>query len=414
MNKKLKKVHWEMGQMLLPHHLIAQEQALMGLVWHTLEQMGLPLYGFSRVTWEENLLEQGVLHLQSVTARFPSGELIDLPENVFLEKNLDLNKEGKNQLAVYLHLMQEKRQIEQTMTVKENSAPIFLSCCQITLSPQREIDGSVDILKLAEFKKTPENIWMLDEGYIPPLLNTSCSTFLEKKFSRIRDILENVEKRIAQELTGPEFFAHQRQEAKLCLLQIGKLQRFFANLTSHIVPHPYFFYEDLCRLLDVVKMEHSYPLLPYQHEALGPLLTSLIHQMEKMLIYEHKGFNCLQFEKKDGMYVIESLSPNLSQAKEIYFVIQKSDTHQAFALKGSKLTSRARVSQVRQFSLAGIPLLSIKTPSFFNAGFSNESEVYTVEKEEEWKKAIEEGNLVFFNQEFSFPLQIFLYWRGYC
>lgn len=406
-------MHWEMGQMLLPHHLIAEQQASHRLLGCAIDQIGVPFYGFSAVDWEWKLLEQGVLHVESLTARFPSGEWVDLPQNASLEKNLDLNGESKNQVSVYLHLLKEKKQVEEMVTVKEYSTPVCFSYHHLTLSPEKEVDGSISLLKLAEFKKMPDNRWVVEEEYIPPLLNTSCSLFLGKKFLRMRNILDNVEKRINHELQAPHFFAQQKQEAVLCLLEIDRLKRFFLNLPKQITPHPYVLYEHLCRLLDVVKREHAYPPLPYQHDALGPLLMSLTYHMEKMLIEEYKGFNCLQFERKEGVYFLDSLSPTLLQAQEIYFVVQKADTQQAFALKGSKLSSKSRMVQIKKFALAGIPLLPIKTPSFFNAGFSVESEVYTVDKEnEEWKLALEENSLTFFNQDFPPSLQIFLYWRG--
>ena len=354
------------------------------------------------------ILLDGLLSIHELTLLFSSGQLVDLPGNATLSP-LDLNREGLSDLPIYLHLMEESE--EEEGVASDGQSKIQFTLSKLLLSPQREINGSKAHLKIAQCEKSPERKWTIDPEYIPPLLNLS-SAFFAERMSKISWLLASVQRRLSEELAQPEFFPTERLEARLQLLVISKIQRLLHNAKGSLNLHPYRLYEELHELLDCVRTHEEGPSPLYDHENLGPLFTSLISQVERYLIAERKGFSSIRFEKKEGLYTIDTLPPTLSNAHEIYFVIQKPAISTALSLKGLKLTSRGRLGHIRQFALPGIPLIPIKKPSFFNTGFSEESEVFTIDQAGEWREALSEGNLVLFSTEPTSNFNLFLHWRG--
>ena len=400
-----------MGQLLLPHHLIAQEESILGNFQFFIKQLGLPCYGLTHIKWTEHLLHQGIFSLEEMTLIFPSGQLVDIPGNAIISP-YDLNKEEKREVTLYVHLMQTTKQEEQRIELVEGEAKITFSINQLLLSTKKEVEFSKAVFKLAHFNKNPENKWTLSEDYIPPLLNLKPKLFLNEKIYKLQAILKQTQKKLEYELEQPEFIASQRFEAKLRLVEIAKTQRLLLNLDKQITLHPYYLYEQLSQLLDVLYInERECECIVYDHDNLAPLLNKLIQQIEQVLKHTSKDFVCLKFEKKESFYMIDSLPLSLSQASEIYFVLQKSASNVDLSLKGLKLTSPLRLPHIRQFALQGIPINLIKKSPLLNAGFSKESEVYVLEREQEWRHALSEGKLICFNQDQSAHFQAFLYWK---
>jgi type VI secretion system protein ImpJ len=100
--QQLKRVGWQLGQPLLPVHLIAQEESLLANLNFYIN-LGIPYFGIGNLKWDDKLLSQGVVSISKLTVIFPTGELVDIPDNGTIN-SYDLNLSGVNQITLYLHL----------------------------------------------------------------------------------------------------------------------------------------------------------------------------------------------------------------------------------------------------------------------------------------------------------------------
>ena len=99
----LARVAWQMGQVLLPEHILALEESV--LAEGRIRQRalaGAPMVGLNRLYLHEDLLARGILSLEGLLAIFPSGELVSLPGNVQVEP-LDLTGLGISEAKVRQH-----------------------------------------------------------------------------------------------------------------------------------------------------------------------------------------------------------------------------------------------------------------------------------------------------------------------
>lgn len=408
----IKRVDWQMGQMLLPHHLLAQEESILGHLGQMLKYTGIPCYGLIKLRWDQDLFNQGIVSISDLAIIFPSGQLIEIPGNA-IPASYDLNSAGRSEISLYLHITDKKKQKEEEIVLFEEVAKIDFALHQIVLSPNRNEESSRAVFKLAHFRKSQESVWSLSDQYIPPLLLTIQEPFLTGAFSNILRVVKSVRRKIQRDMESIELFAFQNIEWRLCLLEMSRLERHCDGcIAGKITPHPYFLYDKLCRVLDCAAADVQIPA--YDHENLATLFTDLVHKIEYLFFNEQKEFSHLEFEreKSSSRYFIDTLPPTLSMAKEVYLIVQKPNIDSHFSSSSLKLTSRKRQKFIETFFVSGITLTSIKKPAFLSSRFADEVEAFSIEQKEEWKKALAEGNLVLSHQDLTSDFNVFLYWRA--
>jgi type VI secretion system protein ImpJ len=409
MTKIPKKVSWQMGQMLLPGHFVALEEAMIGQLKFFIDQMGNPFYGLTNLQWNESLLDQGVFSIDQMTLITSTGTLINIPENAIVEP-LDISQEEEHEIAIYFHLMDETANEENAFEIRTEEVSFVVYRCQY--STKKNIPFSKVFFKLAQLTRSPNNNWNVDPEYIPPLLNVSVKPFLSEKLSTIKTILEYAQVRMKNELREPTFLAAQQFHAKLCQLEIVKILRLMSSADLGTAVHPCDFYESVIQLLDIVfSSAADWKAPPYQHDAIASLFSYLVKQLQLAFVNQSKGSAYLQFERKDAYLQIERLPNHLEKANELFLVIQKPATDAIFSLKNLKLTSRLRLSYLQQFSLSGISLTPVKQPIHFQETFVKDCEIFRIGRDEEWKHACLEENLILVNQAPSPNFQAFLFWK---
>lgn len=410
---QLKRVGWQIGQPLLPIHLVAQEESLLAHINYFIKTQGLPFYGIGDLKWDTTQLSQGVLSISKCAVIFPSGELVDVPDNGKIG-SFDLNTVGLNQVTLYLHLMKEQAEQEVFGESLEEEDSLIYSINQLMLSPEAHLFSTKASMKLAEFEKDVENRWRLSEKYIPPLFTILTHPFLEVILSTVRTIIESFQKELELESSTGKLFEQRTLNTKLCLVEVAKMRQFLLNMDRHIITHPFYLYEHLCQFLSTLALIYvdfgEFSVIPYQHERLASLFAKQIELLIKYLKPKSEQMAFIQFDKKQNCYLSEKLPQDLYEATEIYFIVQLVDPKIKFIIEGIKLASYSRLFNIHRFALSGILLLRIESAPF-NNNFTKYAYVYKVEKDAEWEQALKEGKLAFSIQGETPDLQGFLYWR---
>lgn len=411
--QQLKRVGWQIGQPLLPIHLVTQEDSLLAHLNFYIKSQGIPYYGIGNLKWDDALLAQGVVSINKITVIFPSGEVIDVPDNGKIT-SFDLNTAGVIRVSLYLHLLKETSEQEIYGELNDDEEKVFFSVNQLVLSPENHLFSAKATLKLAEYEKDIENRWRLVESYAPPLFMINSHPFLTSKVSTIRTVLESFQKELEHETGTGKLFEQRTLNTKLCLIEVAKLRQFLLNMDREVITHPYYLYEQLSHFLNTLALIYvdqiDFKVIPYQHEKLAALFSKLNELLLQYLKPKSEQLRFIQFEKKQNCYVSERLPQDVYEAGEIYFVVQLVDTKSRFIIEGLKLASYSRLYNVHRFALSGVILLRLDSAPF-NNNFTKQASVYKVEKESEWEHALAEGKLAFSLSGESPDLQAYLYWR---
>lgn len=410
--QQLKRVGWELGQPLLPVHLLAQEESLLANFNFYIQNLGIPYFGIGNLKWDDKLLSQGVVSISKLSVIFPTGDLVDVPDNGTIE-SYDLNSSGLNQVTVYLHLLKNLSQQDVFGESNEDEEKVTFSIYNLILTNEHHLYAGKVSLKLAEFEKDVENRWKLSENYSPPLFTICSHPFLTSKLSTIRTIIESFQKELELESNTGKLFEQRTLNTKLCLLEVANFRRFLLNMDRNIITHPYYLYEKLSHFLNALALMYldlgDFNVVPYQHEKLSLLFSKLIEQLIQYLKPKTEKLSSVQFEKKQNCYVSERLPQGLYETNEIYFVAQFVDPKIKSAMEGLKLAAYSRLFNVHRFALTGIVLLRLESAPF-NNNFSRHAQVYKIEKDSEWEHALSEGKLAFTTTS-DFDIQAFVYWR---
>lgn len=411
--QQLKRVGWQLGQPLLPFHLVAQEESLLANLNFFIQTLGIPYYGIGHLKWDDKLLSQGVVSISKLTVIFPTGDLVDVPDNGTIN-SYDLNVSGSNQVSLYLHLLKDSSSQEFLGESGDEEEKIYYSIHNLSLTNEHHLYASKVSIKLAEFEKDVENRWKLSEGYAPPLFTICPHPFLTSKLSTIRTIIESFQKELELESNTGKLFEQRTLNTKLCLLELANFRQFLLNMDRNIITHPYYLYEKLSHFLNALALMYldlgDFNVVPYQHEKLSLLFSKLIEQLILYLKPKSERLSSIPFEKKQNCYVSERLPQGLYETNEIYFVAQFVDPKVKSVMEGIKLAAYSRLFNVHRFALTGIVLLRLESAPF-NNNFSKHAQVYKIEKDSEWEHALSEGKLAFTAEGDLPEIQGFVYWR---
>ncbi|MCE5335609.1 MAG: type VI secretion system baseplate subunit TssK [Desulfobacteraceae bacterium] len=413
---KLGRVNWEMGQTLLPEHLIAQEESLAAEAALRFRTRGLPDYGVARLIWSDALLLQGVFAIQSMVLILRSGQLLSVRENATVSP-FNLNVSGSVEVPVYCHLIEGGENAEDPdkagSSGGESNGVVKRIKRHLVLSNEQTHREAVETIKLAEFLKTPEGEWKLAPGYVPPLLQVGSSPFLRSDLEELNQSLDAFQKKLSQELAVSYLSGDTMFAAKQCMKWTITIKRLTANLLAQVHLHPYFAYEDLKRFyMEVCFYQETMPEFmddAYDHDRLGECFQRIFEPLRQELQMVHRRSPYIPFEMKEGLFSV-ALPSELREAKEVYFLTQKPHVNVKVMLEGFKMASIPRLPVVHKLALQGVPIRRIDRPPFQHR-FGPEVDFYLVVDGDEWDQSLRDLSLSFYDSPQFSGLRFYLYWR---
>src|SRR5262245_53128406 len=103
-SRALSRVHWRLGQALLPEHFQRQEQAIHRELALRTGVATPAAWGLGLIEWDEVVLARGTARVSKLMAIFPGGALVHVPGNA-RASFLDLEAVGTDTVRVYAHLL---------------------------------------------------------------------------------------------------------------------------------------------------------------------------------------------------------------------------------------------------------------------------------------------------------------------
>jgi type VI secretion system protein ImpJ len=412
MNDKLARVSWKMGQTLLPEHLLAQEDSLLANTVLRFRVQGLPCYGIGNLVLNEALLSEGIFSIQEMTLVMASGLLLNVPGNAIVSP-FNLNLPGTTKVSVYLHILNNIPAPENSEGGWEEDSEFRIPriVYRMALSSEQDYPDAVETLKLADFTKSPQGVWQISRGYIPPLLQMGTSPFLKSEMNTLSDALALFQYNLFMDavsyLSGDSL-----SSVKQCLKSVYRCQRLLANLVSQVHLHPFFLYEELLTLYtEVCFYRNTTPedvISPYNHDQLASLNT-IIDLLNKQMQLVKSLPPYLPFELFDNIYKVK-LPDEIRQATHVYLLAQKDRIITQLDIGDLKLASFSRLSVVHKMALQGIPFKKVEHPSFQHS-FGAEVEFYLLKEGEEWDHALNEMTVAFYNRPGMKDATFYIFWR---
>ena len=415
MYHRLSRVFWAMGQALLPAHLRVLEESLLADSALRYSQREAPSHGLSRLRWNQTLLAEGVLSLEEMILALPSGLLLKLKDNA-QATTLNFNLSGGSLLPVYLHVRnlpdEQGMRDDARQTVKQDNVNCWFWSLELTT--EQENPDTLESFYLADFEKQPDGMWRVSKRYIPPLACLGAVPFLKDELTGLIHRIEAYHYQLTQEITAIYLSGSDLINAKQCLKSVVQLQRFLANLSEQITPHPYTVYEQLKHFyVDLCFHHNATPraaTVPYRHERLAEIFNETFELLNEQLRLSQLRSPYLPFTQTGGL-IRATLPEAIREAKEIYLLVQKSGISKSVNLDGLKVAAVSRVPVVHKFYLQGVPVKRIDRAPFQHS-FGPEVDIYQLAEGEEWDHALNELAVGFYADPKYAEEKFFLYWRA--
>ena len=376
---QLAPVHWQMGQTLLPDHLLAQENALAGEARLRFQAQGLPANGIAKLEWDKYLLAQGILSVESLRI-FTRNQnlLVDFPGNSLIISTPP-NFSQSVRAQIYYFVLQENTNLSKApVHVAETGTPVK-RLFNIILAQQAGLPELYEKLladhtiidqgKLAEFDQEKSKAWVLSERYIPPLVQIGTSEFLQRPLQQLRVLLSRYlteTYKVCQQQQLPDM---RHFEMKLCASTVSQTLQYLANhlgnekISGEIYLHPYFLYEHLQRLnreLALLSGEWSaLNVQSYRHNDLHGVFKILFRHIIAHLKHHNRSSQSFELHLKDGCYRTQ-LPTSLQKNDKLYLVINCDQ--QPFFSKDKLpcLSSHKRIGTLCNYALNGVSLKAVK------------------------------------------------------
>ncbi|MCG8471655.1 MAG: type VI secretion system baseplate subunit TssK [Desulfobacterales bacterium] len=411
MSEKLARVHWEMGQALLPEHLVALEESILTDTMMRFRIQGLPFFGVGALRFNNALLNEGILSMETFSFVSGSGRLILAPGNAKVAP-LSLESTGMASVSVYLHLMESPEKKGGALKGgDQGDAVVKRRYIHLELSAEQNLAGAFETVKLVVASKNPEGIWSLSPDYFPPLIQMGASPFFKEELESLSEALElfryNLTMDSSSYLNGDSLFS-----VKQCLKSVMKTQRVLASIQKGVHMHPYHLYEEVQTLYaDVCFFRNANPekvTQPYDHTNPMVMKEAMHRLMDQMQLVKARPVY-VGFKRQDNLYQV-ALPEDVRQAADVYFLVQKHQTSDRISVENLKIAGAARLPFVHKMALHGIPIRKVERPPFQHT-FGAEVEFYQIRESEEWDHALNEKSLAFFNRPDLSGADYYVYWR---
>jgi type VI secretion system protein ImpJ len=413
---QLAPVQWQMGQTLLPDHLLAQENALTGQACLRYQANGLPGFGVSKLQWDDYLLVKGSLTLLTlrIFTRHKS-MLVDFPGNADIV-SIPLDFADSARTEIFYFVLQDDTNVSGERIFDNTNTSLARRIFKIVLSllpnlPEEyqtnyQSHTLIEQGKLAEFVKVPSGSWKLSERYIPPLVQIGVSEFLQGPLKQLNVLLSRYLKELQNVYQQQQLPDIRRFEIKNCANTLNQSLQYLANhlgrkkTPGEVHLHPYFLYEQLQKLdceLRLLSGEWTTVSLDnYQHNDLHGTFKRIFRSIISHLKLHSRNSQSFELQLKDGRY--QAVLPNtLHTNDKLHLII---NCEQQPSLPDHQLpcmSSHSRMPTLFHYSLSGVQFKAIKHSALTHY-FGENTQSFQLLPGEELSHIIKDRRIVFLAQ----------------
>jgi type VI secretion system protein ImpJ len=428
--RSLCRVHWRLGQALLPEHFERQELGLGREIELRHAQLAPPAWGVAQIGWDEDALAGGIVRLTRLVAILPRGRLVDLPGNA-RSSPLELSAAGAHVVGLYAHLLGEPSYERDDDTARDLEA-VELVVQRVELSTAAGHPGAVDSLQLAELEQGPDGVWAVRPSYAPPLVALAAwPALFASVVGRLRKLLASWQDMLLGDLESHVLSVAKSLRAQECLRR-SRLHGWLltqidpeapartrpASADSVIAVHPF---ELFRHLIDLALDVHAYQAAPadepapasrvYDHRDIVGCFEPLLAELESRTRLPHGRAPYAPFVR-DGRIAACAL-PQMAESTRLYWLVRRAaGTAGDDELRGVKLAAASRLETVHRHALRGVtvrPLASVP----FRHDFDPDVAFHEVVAEgEEWDFALREGKLGYVAEGPIAACETYLFWRA--
>jgi type VI secretion system protein ImpJ len=386
------RIIWSEGTFLQPQHFQQHDRHLDAQLEQRTRALRPHGYGFLEIAIDESLLELGKLALRTARGVLPDGTPFDCPARDPLPPPLDvaatlrdslvtlalpvrrpgadeadLGGAGADSLARYVA---GELEVKDSNAAFDRTALIQIGRLRLQLLKEADVTAAYSGLGIAKvIERRADNRVMLDQGYIPPMLDCGASPALASLLRDVHGLLHQRGDALAIRLSAPGPGGVAEIAEFLWLETINRFEPLFAHLAATTPLHPEYLYATCLALageMSTFTRENRRPVAypVYRHDDLAGSFAPLVADIRRSLsmVLERNAIPIELQERGYGMRI--AAIPDSDLAKTARFVLAAKAQLQPERLQASlptlvKIGPVERIRDLVNLNLPGIALRSL-------------------------------------------------------
>jgi type VI secretion system protein ImpJ len=386
------RIIWSEGTFLQPQHFQQHDRHLEAQLEQRARALRAHGYGFLEIAIDDSLLELGKLALRTARGVLPDGTPFDCPARDPLPPPLDvpaslrdslvtlalpvrrpgadeadLGGAGADSLARYVA---SELEVKDSNAAFDRTALIQIGRLRLQLLKEADVTAAYSGLGVAKvIERRADNRIVLDQGYIPPMLDCGTSPALASLLRDVHGLLHQRGDALATRLSQPGPGGVAEIAEFLWLETINRFEPLFAHLAATSPLHPESLYAACLSLageMSTFTRENrrpvAYPI--YRHDDLassfGPLIADIRRSLSMVL-----ERNAIPIDLQERAYGVRVAAiPDSDLVRTARFVLAAKAQLQPERLQASlptlvKIGPVERIRDLVNLNLPGIALRSL-------------------------------------------------------
>jgi type VI secretion system protein ImpJ len=421
------RVVWSEGMFIGTQHFQQHDRYLENLIDARTRPLSAGAWGFSELLIDQGLLAQGKLAIVSAQGLLPDGTPFNIPQDDLAPRPLNI-EDSLRDAVIYLALPLRRagardtvdegeepgtaRYISQVREVRddnapfENRAPVAVGSRALRLvTPQ---DGLADYAAIGVAlvkEKRADRALVLDDTYIPPVLNVTASKPLSAFRSELLGLLHQRGEALAGRVVASGAGGASEIADFMLLQLVNRAQPLIQHLSQLNPVHPERLFSELISLAGEfatfsTSARRPAEFAPYQHDNLTASFAPVMHALREALsmLIDSKATPIPIVEKAYGIHVAMLADRSLIESASFILVVRADvpgETLRGRFAQQSKIGSVEHIRDLVNLQLPGIGLLPLPVAPRqipFHAG----STYYELDRgSEHWKQLMNSGGFAF-------------------
>ncbi|ANC00684.1 MULTISPECIES: type VI secretion system baseplate subunit TssK [Pseudomonas] len=422
------RVVWSEGMFITTQHFQQHDRYLENFIDARSRPLSSAAWGFSELLVDQGLLAQGKLAILSARGLLPDGTPFDIPRDDLppapleipddlrdgvIHLGLPLKRAGARDTVDEGEALDGARYVARVSEVRDDNAP-FENRAPLALGGRalrllREEDGLGDFAALGVVRireKRADRALVLDDSYIPPLLDVAASNPLSNFRSELLGLLHQRGEALAGRVVASANGGASEIADFMLLQLVNRAQPLIEHLGQLSPLHPERLYSELVALAGEFatftregRRPESFPV--YQHDDLAatfqPLMASLREALSMLI--DSKAVAIPIVEKAYGVHVAMLADRSLLDSASFILVVRADvpgETLRSRFGQQSKIGSVEHIRDLVNLQLPGIGLLPLPVAPRqipFHAG----STYFELDRgSEHWKQLQHSGGFAFY------------------
>ncbi|NWB96096.1 type VI secretion system baseplate subunit TssK [Pseudomonas gingeri] len=421
------RVVWSEGMFIGTQHFQQHDRYLENLIDARSRPLAVGAWGFSELLIDQGLLAQGKLAIVSARGLLPDGTPFNIPHDDLAPSPLTIDESLRDGL-VYLALplkragsrdtvdegealggaryLSQVREVRDDNAPFENRAPVALGSRALRLLTAEDGLGDYAAIGLVRVKeKRADRALVLDDGYVPPVLDVAASKPLTAFRSELLGLLHQRGEALADRVVASGAGGASEIADFMLLQLVNRAQPLISHLNQISPLHPERLYSELVSLAGEFSTFSSSGRRPvafpaYQHDNLALSFAPVMQALREALsmLIDSKATPIPIVEKAYGIHVAMLADRGLIDNASFILVVRAdipSETLRGRFAQQSKVGSVEHIRDLVNLQLPGIGLLPLPVAPRqipFHAG----STYYELDRgSEHWKQLLNSGGFAF-------------------